>query len=104
MANKAIKINLYDGNDQVIRTLSRSRIPWGVLKQAIRLADTLDDENIGADDLDNIAVLICDVFSGDVTVDELDKHADIGEMMDTIQGVMDRAAATVPNPKPPVPK
>ena len=99
---KPIKINLYDGNDQVIKSLSRTRIPWGVLKRAIRMASSLDESNITDDDLDNIAALIADAFSGGVTVQELDQYGDIAEMIEAIQGIIERASATVPNLKPPV--
>ena len=81
MAQTAIKINLYDGSDKVFKTFQRSRIPWGVLKRAIRMASGLDEENIQEEDLDQIAMLVSDAFGGEVSVDELDKYGDIAEMI-----------------------
>lgn len=96
---KPLTIHLYDGNDKITKTFSRQRIPWGVLKRAIRMAETLDEENITAEDLDNIAGLVSDAFGGDVTIEELDKYGDISEMMTVIQGIIERATVTVPNPQ-----
>lgn len=104
MTPKPITLIFYDSNDQVKATHTRSRIPWGVLKRAIRMASTIDTAEIGEDALDEMASLLVDAFGGAFTVEDIDKYCDINDVMVAIQGIIDKASATVPNPKPPAQK
>lgn len=102
MTEQAIEIKIYGANDEVLQTFSRRRIPWGVLKRAIRMASDLDEANITGENLDDIAGLISEAFGGAVTVEQLNQGGDIAEMIAAIQTIINKASATVPNQFPPV--
>jgi len=95
MANTPITITLYGANDEEKRTYSRAIIPWGTLKRAIRLTKSVNQNAISEGDMDAIAGLVVEAFGEQFTLDELDKGADIGEMLVVLENIVSRAGALV---------
>jgi hypothetical protein len=97
-----INLNLYDQGDEPIKELHRIIIPWGLAKKAISISKSLrKGEEINADQMDAIAALVVEVFGEDqVTIEELDKYADLGDMVSTIREIEARAYGLVPNAPP----
>ncbi len=100
-----LRLTLYGPNDEVSGEYQRSRISWGVLKQAVRLSKMLDQrkaEEMEEGDIDAIGQLVVEAFGGQFTTEDLDAGADIGEMIAVIQAIVARAGALVAaNPTPP---
>ena len=97
-----IKLKLYTESDEELKECTRLIVPWGILKRAVRLDKALDPDNMGEEDIDALAGLIIEVFKGQVTAEELDEHADIGEMITVLQQIVAKARGLVPNPPPAV--
>ena len=123
-----IKITLYGTDNEVVGEFERAVIPWGLLKRAIRLSETINAANepqaepepsdwigrfkrwlhrndrqvSGEEQMMNlIAEFVVDVFGGRFTVQQLDEGAEIGEMMSVLQAIITRAQVMVPtNPLP----
>lgn len=99
MANLAI--TLYDNDNEVVATYTRTFVPWKLLKRAIRLAKTLNAADMTEDNIDELSALVVDVFGDKFTVDQLNDGADVGEMMSVLTGIMSIAQQPGPNPPPP---
>lgn len=96
MTGSPIKITLYEsGNQEVKQEYSCLIIPWGVLKKAIALTKSIDEENVGVEDLDAIAALVVQAFGNQFTVQDLDAGADISEMLTVLQSIVARAGALI---------
>lgn len=104
--NAAITINLYGLNDEIKKTFTRSIIPWGILKKAVKLSkDLKDGDAISDEEVDALAQFVVDVFGDQFTLDELNDGADLGEMMTVMKNIMTRAGAIVkenPTSAPPI--
>jgi hypothetical protein len=98
MANLAI--SLYNNDNEVVATYTRTFVPWKLLKRAIKLMQNFDASKINESDIDELAALVVDVFGNQFTVDQLNDGADVGEMMSVLTGIMASAQGTVPNPPP----
>jgi hypothetical protein len=98
-----IKLTFYDGNDEEKQTFTRTRVPWGVLKKAIRLNKSIEDpENITEEQIDAMAELVVEVFGQQFTVADVDKYCAISEMLAVMQSIVTGAAQLVQsNPTPP---
>jgi hypothetical protein len=103
MSGTPITLNLYDSDDNVIKTLSRSVIPWGILKKAVRLMRKINTDNLSEQDVDEIAGLVVTIFGDKVTIDDLDKGADTSDMVATIMQIVTKAESLMPNPPIPGP-
>jgi len=101
--NTPIVLTLYDENDEPIAELKRLIIPWGLLKKAVRLQKDIGDrlnEPTEAD-IDAIANLVIEIFGAEkVTLEQLDKYADVPEMMTVLMSIVSRARGLVPNSPP----
>ena len=87
-----IELSLYDENDEVIRTYSKSIVRWGILKQAIKLAKILDESGgFGDSDMDAISAFVCRLFDDQFTVEELENGAEVSEIMSCFRTVVRRA-------------
>jgi hypothetical protein len=107
MAGTPLKITIYGANDAENKEYSRSTIAWGILKKAIALTKSIDAESASVEDIDAIASLVVDAFGGQFSIQDLDKGADIGEMMAVLQSIVARAGALVnanPTVTPPTAK
>lgn len=90
--NLPIRITLYNPEtNEVVGEYSRVFVPWGVLKQAVRLMKGLDVEDLSEEDVDAMAGIVCEAFSNQFSVEDLTRGADVGEMMTVIQQVIGRA-------------
>jgi hypothetical protein len=101
-ANKTpiIELNIYDPeNDELKFKLTRSFIPYGMLKAAIQLSKKLEGIDINNPDeilVDEMAAFVCEVFNGKVTVDELMNGTDVEEMITVIMTILGRARKLMP--------
>lgn len=104
MPRAPIELDLYDNDNEKVKTLSRVVVPWGILKKAVRLNKRLgkvDVEEIDEEAIDEMADLVIETFGEDkVTREELDKYADLGDMITLIQTLVQRGHGLVPNAPP----
>lgn len=101
MSGTPITLNLYDAEDNVVKTLIRSTVPWGLLKRALRLTKGMDMDNLTEQNLDDIAGLVVIIFGDKVTIEDLDKGADTSDMITTIMQIVAKAESLMPNPPHP---
>jgi hypothetical protein len=91
----AILLTLYDpATEAVERTLSRSFVPWKMLKQAIRLNQNLGDkppEQYAEADVDELTQFIISIFGNGLTVEILDEQSDVTEMINVLRAIVSRA-------------
>lgn len=86
-----IRLTLYDPEtNEVVSEHTRIFVPWGVLKKAVGLMD-MDRKNLTAEDVDTIAGIVCEVFGNKFSIADLDRGADLEEMMAVVDGVIARA-------------
>jgi len=105
MAGSPITLTLYGANDEKVGEYSRTIIPWGILKRAIRLSKSMDKENPTDEDMDALAGLVMEVFGNQFTVEDLDNGADVSEMVAVLTAIMSKANAVMPkNPTQPAGK
>jgi len=97
-----IELNLYDETDEPIKELRRVIIPWGLAKKAVSLSKKLrKSDEIDDDQVDPITDLVIEIFGEDkVTREELEKFADLSDMVAVIRSIEARAFNLVPNPPP----
>lgn len=89
-----ITLTLYNQDDEPTRELQTSVVRWGVLKQALRLSDSLvDEKNLTADGIDQLTAFVCRVFGDKATVTELEEGADVAEMFTVFRAVIRRASS-----------
>ena|SRR3990172_7870681 len=93
-------ITLYDEDSEPRATYNRNFVPWKLLKRAVRLAKTLDKDDLTEENVDDLAALIVETFGNKFTVEELNESADIGEMMTVLESIMATAGKSSPNPPP----
>lgn len=95
MAGAPLVLNLYDENNELIRTCTRTFVPWKMLKKAVTLNKAIGSKSVEKfeeADMDALTSYIMEVFSGQgLTVDVLDEQSDISEMMNVIKSVMSHA-------------
>ena len=98
---RAIELTLYDPEtNAAIKTYTRSFVPWGILKHAIRLEKSIDMDNLSEEDMDSLASLVVAVFGDQFTVQDVTKGADLGEMATVMMDVISRASQFVQGKKP----
>lgn len=105
MTGTPLKLIVYNSDSEIVKELSTTIIPWGLMKRAIRIAkkmgltsDTtqkkkpeeliqaLDDEAI-----DEMTGLVSDVFYGQTDIEELNAGVEISEMWPVMFQVINRA-------------
>lgn len=101
MPKGPIKLTIYNEDSEPVKELQTSIIPWGIMKRAIKLVktlkvsegmsqtellDALDDESI-----DTMTALVADVFGGKVSVEELNRGVELGEMLPVIMAIINKA-------------
>lgn len=98
-------LNLYDENNEIIKTCTRTFVPWKMLKKAVILnkqigKKTADDYS--EEDMNALTCYIMDVFPGQgLTIEILDNQSDIGEMITVIRSVMSSARGVMDPTLPP---
>ena len=96
MAGSPITLTLYDANDEKIGDYSRTIIPWGILKRAVRLSKTMNQDDPTEEDMDAIAGLVVEVFGNQFSVEDLSNGADVSEMITVLTAIMSKANAVMP--------
>lgn len=94
-----IKLTLYGPDDEPIKELSRSIVPWKILKRAISLSKGLNEADFNEADLDGLTQLVIDFFGGEVTLSDLENGADTGELLSVLQAIIAKASALNPIPQ-----
>jgi hypothetical protein len=98
----AIAITLYSENDEKKTEHRRLIVPWGFLKRAVKLSKNLGDgTNISESQIDEISDLLVEYFGGSFKREELEKGADVAEIMTCFQSIIARANGVLPNSPPP---
>jgi hypothetical protein len=104
MPKAPVELDLYDSDDEKVKSLHRLIVPWGILKKAARLNKRIGkakDDDLGEEDVDEITDLVIQIFGEDkVTRDELDRYADVGDMISVIKTIVARAQGLIPNAPP----
>lgn len=81
-----ITLNIYNDDDEIIKTYSTNRVRWGVLVKAIELEEmTKGDEN-GVESVKAISDLMFSIFPS-ITPDDL-ALADFGDMKNVFRMVV----------------
>jgi hypothetical protein len=103
MAGTPIEITLYAADDAPIKTYTKSIVPWGILKKAIRLAKVLDVNNMSETDFDELTGFVIAAFGDQFGMADLEKGADVTDMVSVLTMIMAKAGALMPsgNPTPP---
>jgi hypothetical protein len=108
MAGTPIVLNLYDKEtSELIATHTAIFIPWKLLKMGIRLNKKIGDKPIGDledADIDELTNYIRAIFPEKLTLEDLDEHADINEMMTVMQSVISKAKGIMDPTLPPAAK
>lgn len=102
MAGTPIEITLYDANDAPIETYTRSIVTWGILKKAIKLAKGVDVKDMKEEDINELSGFVVAAFGDRFTMQDLEKGADISDMVSVLEMIVAKAGALSPqNPTPP---
>lgn len=81
-----ITLNIYNDDDEIIKTYSTNRIRWGVLVKAVELEEmTKGDEN-GVESVKAISDLMYSIFPS-ITPDDL-ALADFGDMQNVFRMIV----------------
>lgn len=97
-----LTIRLYDADGEYTE-YTQMIIPWGIMKMAIAISENMNTEKPTAADIDALAGLVVAVFGNRFTVEELDKGAEVSEMMAVINNIVARASNLIKsNPTKPV--
>jgi len=104
-----IELNLYDDNDEVVKTLTRSRIPSYLLDMAIDLQEAFSQADGAKPNADALFGFIAEFFGNKATLEEIKKQTDLIECMSVLQAIIARASALTrefakANPPVPSPK
>lgn len=97
-----LKITLYGPNDEVLREVTRSIIPWGVLEMAIDLQDefanveineeTGEPKNITREQVAKLTDFVVFIFDDSVTPDELKRKASLADMFSLYRQIFARVS------------
>ncbi len=95
MAGAPLVLNLYNEENELVKTCTRTFVPWKMLKKAIALNKQIgskDLETFEESDMDALTAYIMDVFPGqELSIEILDEQSDISEMMNVVKSVMSHA-------------
>lgn len=105
MTGTPIVLNLYDReSNEIIKTYSQVFVPWKQLKASIRLNKRLGNkplDQLEEEDIDALTSFVLGIFPSDLTVEMLDEHADLSEMMAVMQNISSRARGVMDPTSPP---
>lgn len=98
---KPIEITLYNPEtNEVVKTFTRSFVPWAILKKALRLQKTIDSDEMTEDDVDELAGLVVAVFGDQFSLEQVNAGMDVGEMVTVLNAVIARATQFTPPTNP----
>ena len=93
--NAPIVLNLYGIDNELIRSCTRTFVPWKMLKKAVTLNKLIGKKDVDEyeeSDMDALTNYIIEVFSGqNLTIEILDEQTDVTEMMNVVKAVMGKA-------------
>ena len=95
-----MKLTFYDKDNEVKKEVTRSFVPWRMLKKALKIWKAIDENNLKEEDIDAIAALVVDVFGDQFSIEELDDQVDVGDMMAVLKTIIAKAQAIDLNPTP----
>jgi hypothetical protein len=87
-----IELHLYNEQDEIVDTLSRTRIPSYLLDMAITLQEQMSSEE-GAKQADALFDFIVEFYGHKITREELKKQTDLIECMTVMRSIITRASA-----------
>ena len=93
---KLLQITLYDKDDAVKDTYTRSFVPWKLLKQAVRISKAVDQNDLKEEDLDLLAGLVVEVFGNKFSVEDLNDGADVEAMVAVLNTILSKARLSMP--------
>jgi hypothetical protein len=93
--NTPLQITIYGKDDEVKSTHSISRVPWRILKAAVRMAKSINVNNLDEDDIDALAGLVVEAFDNQFSVADLE-NSDIGEMATVLTQIIAKAGTLMP--------
>ena len=85
------ELNVYGENDEVIKTLATDILRFGVMEDAVNMAETLDEEK-PQKQVENVKEIMKQIFKG--CTDEDLRDVDIKQMFDTFRQVVSSANPT----------
>lgn len=80
-----LELKIYGENDEIVKEYKTNRVRYGVLLQAIKLNDEMDDKNVGKQ-MSAISDIIKKVFVG-ITDDDL-SCADVTDIFNTFTQIV----------------
>ena len=103
--NAPIVLNLYGTDNELIRSCTRTFVPWKMLKKAVTLNKLIGKKEVDEyeeSDMDALTNYIIEVFSGqNLTIEILDEQTDVTEMMNVVKAVMGKARGVMDPTLPP---
>jgi transcriptional regulator of met regulon len=98
MLKKPVVIRIYDDDGKVSKEYKLCIVPWRLVKRATsvftKMQDSASDQEAEVDEMTN---LLCDAFKGSFTPEDLNEHADAGEVMEAINAIISDINAVSPN-------
>jgi len=91
-----IELKLYDENNEIVKTLTRSFVPWGILEIAIELQEDFSGVgiaqdgspiNIGVEQIEKLTEFVVFIFGDAVSTDELKKGASLVDIFSVFRQV-----------------
>jgi len=104
-----IELPIYDENDNVIDTLSRTRIPSYLLDMAIQLQSQFSEEKDGEQNTDALFDFVVEFYNRKYNREQIKKGTDLLECMNVMRSIITRASQLTQefakaNPRVPSPK
>lgn len=106
-----IKLTIYNSENEPIKELSQSFIPWGIMKRAVRLAKSLKMktgmsqaemlEALNDETIDELTGLVADTFAGRVTLEELNRGVEVSEMLPVMVQIIHKSFGAATDPTQP---
>lgn len=84
-----INLNIYNDDDEIIKTYTTNRVRWGVLIKAVEMEEKINGDVKAAETINAISELIVSIFPS-MTPDDL-AMADFNDMKNTIRMVVNLA-------------
>lgn len=89
-----IELNLYDAQDEVVKTLRKTGVRWEILKKATKLRQEAATDG-GSDLMDGVVAIIADLFAGQATADEIERGANADELLVCWMQIITSSSASV---------
>ena len=93
-----MQITLYGEDNEVVKTYTRSFVPWRLLKMAVRLAKELNVDELTDESVNALAGLVVETFGNQFSIEELNDGADVGEMVTVLNAIIGKATGGKANP------